>query len=95
MSDVLRSTEDLTRLCEELVQPTGVERLDVIPCGPKPPDPAELLGNSRLIELIAWADASGGRRETLRREFAFTSRAPGVLHRASRFHRLDEAGEIG
>jgi len=37
----------------EAVRPSGVEGLDIIDCGPLPANPAELLGNTRMEELLA------------------------------------------
>lgn len=39
----------------ELVQPTEIPNLEVISCGPRPPNPAELLNTERLAEFVAWA----------------------------------------
>jgi capsular exopolysaccharide synthesis family protein len=56
VSEILRSTEDIAALCAERVLATGVEGLDIIPCGPKPSNPAELLSGTRLSDLLAWAE---------------------------------------
>jgi succinoglycan biosynthesis transport protein ExoP len=37
----------------EAVRPSGIEGLDVIECGPLPANPAELLSNARMEELLA------------------------------------------
>lgn len=37
----------------EAVRPSGIEGLDIIDCGPLPANPAELLGNVRMEELLA------------------------------------------
>ncbi len=37
---------------EEVIQPTDVERLDLIPCGPVPPNPAELLLTERFKAIL-------------------------------------------
>jgi len=37
---------------EDIISPTNIESLDVMIAGPVPPNPAELLGSSRLSELI-------------------------------------------
>ena len=37
------------------VQPSGVENLDVLVCGPVPPNPAELLSSDRMRTLLAEA----------------------------------------
>ena len=56
LSDILRSQEPLESLCAQRVRASGIERLDVLPCGPKPPDPAELLASPRFQDLMAWAE---------------------------------------
>jgi polysaccharide biosynthesis transport protein len=38
---------------QDAVQDTGIGNLWLLPCGPIPPDPAELLTSSRFSELIA------------------------------------------
>jgi len=38
-----------------LVQKSGVPNLDVIVCGPRPPNPAELLNTERLERFLDWA----------------------------------------
>lgn len=38
---------------DEAVRPSGIEGLDIIDCGPLPANPAELLGNARMEELLA------------------------------------------
>jgi capsular exopolysaccharide synthesis family protein len=58
ISDILRSDEDVGEMCTQRVQTSGIESLDIIPCGPKPPNPAELLSGSRLSDLLAWAEAN-------------------------------------
>ena len=56
VSEILRSDEDIAALCDERVQATGIDGLEIIPCGPKPSNPAELLSGSRLSDLLAWAE---------------------------------------
>jgi len=34
------------------IQPTGVENLDIIPCGPTPPNPSEILGSDQMRNLL-------------------------------------------
>ena len=54
LSDFLaggRHTDDL----KELIQPTDVENLSILTCGPRPPNPAELLNTPRLSAFLAWA----------------------------------------
>ncbi|MDA8131846.1 MAG: polysaccharide biosynthesis tyrosine autokinase [Elusimicrobia bacterium] len=54
LSDFLakgHNTDDL----KTLVQPAGVENLTILTCGPRPPNPAELLNTPRLSAFLAWA----------------------------------------
>ena len=39
----------------DLVQKSEIKHLDVITCGPRPPNPAELLNTERLGRFIEWA----------------------------------------
>lgn len=58
LSGVL-SGENENPLPEALVKAiraTDVENLDVLPAGPRPVNPAELLGSGRLAELLAWVE---------------------------------------
>lgn len=57
LSTVLRSTEDVRNLCGQFVQSTDVSHLDVIPSGPRPGNPVELLSSPRLSEILAWAES--------------------------------------
>jgi capsular exopolysaccharide synthesis family protein len=56
VSEILRSDGDIAAMCDERVQATGIEGLDILPCGPKPSNPAELLSDTRLSDLLAWAE---------------------------------------
>lgn len=56
LSDLLRSDEDLAAMAEQRIRSTGLPNLDMLPCGPKPADPAELLSSARFSDLIAWAE---------------------------------------
>jgi len=56
LSEVLRGSEPLDVSCRQHLRATGIENFDVLPSGPRPHDPAELLTRSRLAELIAWAE---------------------------------------
>jgi succinoglycan biosynthesis transport protein ExoP len=56
LSRILNSTRPIAESATESVRETGLDGLHIIPCGPKPPNPSELLSGSRLSELIAWAD---------------------------------------
>lgn len=48
MSNLLSGSGDL----RSLVKPTSIETLDFIPCGPLPPNPAELWGGDRLRRVL-------------------------------------------
>lgn len=48
MSNLLSGGADL----RSLVKPTGHEKLDFLPCGPLPPNPAELWGGDRLKRVL-------------------------------------------
>ena len=54
LSDFLaggRNVEDL----RPLIQPSDVSNLSVLTCGPRPPNPAEMLNTPRLSAFLAWA----------------------------------------
>ncbi|MBM6648162.1 CpsD/CapB family tyrosine-protein kinase [Bacillus sp. RIT 809] len=51
LTNVLTHSERL----EKCVQTTSVENLHFLPCGPIPPNPAELLGSKSMQELLAQA----------------------------------------
>lgn len=42
---------------ETLVQKTDISNLDIITCGSRPPNPAELLNTEQLARFVAWARA--------------------------------------
>lgn len=46
-----KSTDEL----KHLIQNTDVENLSILTCGPRPPNPAELLNTPRLSAFLAWA----------------------------------------
>ena len=55
LSDFLaggRNVEDLI----PLIQPTDVKNLSILTCGPRPPNPAELLNTPRLSAFLGWAN---------------------------------------
>ncbi|KPU45156.1 tyrosine-protein kinase YwqD [Oxobacter pfennigii] len=37
---------------ENFIHKTDIEKLDVLPCGPKPPNPAELLGSNKMKSIL-------------------------------------------
>jgi capsular exopolysaccharide synthesis family protein len=57
LSDILRSNQDLDALCAARIRPTEIEGVDLLPCGPKPSDPLELLSRPRLDDLLGWAES--------------------------------------
>ncbi len=56
LSEILRGEQPLDVMVPQRVQSSGIPRLDILPCGPKPSDPVELLSGPRLEELLAWAE---------------------------------------
>ena len=56
LSTVLRGDDDVGRMAAACVRNSGIEGLDVLPSGPRPSNPAELLTLSRLSELLAWSE---------------------------------------
>jgi len=57
LSDILRSDDELDSLCAARIRPTGIDGVDLLPCGPKPSDPLELLSGPRFELLLGWAEA--------------------------------------
>ncbi len=45
-------------MCSTRIQASGIPRLDVLPCGPKPSNPSELLSDPRMADVLAWAEAN-------------------------------------
>ncbi len=58
LSEILRSSGELADIVPRHLRLSGLEGLDIIPSGPRPSDPAELLGSPRLSQLLAWAETS-------------------------------------
>jgi succinoglycan biosynthesis transport protein ExoP len=58
LSELLRSDGDLAPLAAAHIQPSGMKGLDILPCGPRPSNPAELLGSPRFSQLLAWAETA-------------------------------------
>ncbi|MCB4757216.1 MAG: polysaccharide biosynthesis tyrosine autokinase [Elusimicrobia bacterium] len=54
LSDFLASGENVSEL-SALLQPSEVPNLQILSCGPRPPNPSELLNTPRLEALISWA----------------------------------------
>ncbi len=56
LSEVLRLDVDVSQLAPSHIQNSGVEGLDILPSGPRPQDPAQLLAGPRFSQLLAWAE---------------------------------------
>jgi capsular exopolysaccharide synthesis family protein len=56
VSSLIRGTGDVAQSAAALVRPSGIEGLDVLPSGPRPSNPAELLASTRFSELLGWAE---------------------------------------
>ena len=57
ISTVIRGEDDITQMAKEHIRPSGLQGLDVLASGPRPANPAELLGSQRFSELLAWAES--------------------------------------
>ncbi len=56
LSSVLRGDSDVAQMAARHARRSGIEGLDVMPSGPRPGNPAELLAHERFSELLAWAE---------------------------------------
>jgi polysaccharide biosynthesis transport protein len=56
MSEVLRSSGEIGQTAPLHIVASGMKNLDILPSGPRPSDPAELLGSPRFSQLLAWAE---------------------------------------
>ena len=56
LSRILRAEDDLETATLRNVRQSCVPGLDVISCGPRPVNPAELLSSERFANLLAWAE---------------------------------------
>jgi polysaccharide biosynthesis transport protein len=55
LSEILRQEGNLEQLAAEHIRTTGVKGLDILPAGPRPGNPAELLAGPRFSQLLSWA----------------------------------------
>lgn len=55
LSEILRLEGGIEQLAAEHIRTTGVKGLDILPAGPRPGNPAELLAGPRLSQLLSWA----------------------------------------
>jgi capsular exopolysaccharide synthesis family protein len=58
LAAVIQSAGDLETVARANIRRTTLECLDVLPCGPRPANPAELLSSQRFSELLAWAESA-------------------------------------
>jgi capsular exopolysaccharide synthesis family protein len=56
LSEVLRASGEIGRLAAAHINTTAIPQLDILPSGPRPADPAELLTSPRFSQLLAWAE---------------------------------------
>ncbi len=57
LTSVLRGEGDVAGMAAAHIRSSGFQDLDVLPSGPRPSNPAELLGSRRFSELLGWAEA--------------------------------------
>jgi len=55
LSELLRSEGNIAEQAAIHIQPSGLANLDILPSGPRPPNPHELLLSARFSQLLAWA----------------------------------------
>ncbi len=58
LSTILRETRPILDSVIGAIQQTEMDNLHILPAGPRPVNPVELLTNDRLSELLAWAETS-------------------------------------
>lgn len=58
VTETIRNDEPIGTACRDRIRFSGIDKLDVLPCGARPTNPAELLGGPRMAELIDWASDS-------------------------------------
>lgn len=56
VSAVMRAPQAVGEIVDRHVRKTGVPGLDILPAGPRPMNPAELLGSQRFADMLAWAE---------------------------------------
>ena len=56
LSGIIRGQDGVVEMAAERIHASGIEGLDVLASGPRPPNPAELLAHPRFSELLAWAE---------------------------------------
>ncbi len=58
LSTILRDARPVAECADEVIVATEMDNLDVMPAGPRPGNPVELLTSERLSDLIAWAETN-------------------------------------
>jgi capsular exopolysaccharide synthesis family protein len=58
LSTILRDNLPIVECIGETVFKTEMDNLDVLPAGPRPVNPVELLTSERLSDLLGWAETS-------------------------------------
>lgn len=56
LSTILSASEPISQIAPPRIVVSPIPGLSLIPCGPKPLDPSELLARMRMAELLAWAE---------------------------------------
>lgn len=56
LSTILSASEPVSEATPPRIVSSLIPGLSLIPCGPKPLDPSELLARMRMAELLAWAE---------------------------------------
>jgi len=56
LSTILRDRAPIAEIVTENLQPSLIENLDVLPSGPRPGNPTELLAGERFSEFLSWAE---------------------------------------
>lgn len=60
LSSILKDQRPVQDCVQERIVNSGLELLDILPAGPRPVNPVELLAGERMAELIAWAETHYG-----------------------------------
>jgi capsular exopolysaccharide synthesis family protein len=56
LSSIIRGSGNVAEMAAEHIRASGIEDLDVLPSGPRPSNPAELLSSPRFADLLGWAE---------------------------------------
>jgi capsular exopolysaccharide synthesis family protein len=56
LSGIIRGQDSVVEMAVARILASGIEGLDVLASGHRPPNPAELLAHPRFSELLAWAE---------------------------------------